>query len=254
MTLTGLGLLTPGTPTALLVGGVAASNVVVVDDNTLTFDTPAGAGGFATVHLTNANGSAAHTAAYSFQGPFFEANFNNLELDPNLSYSSNMEPRSGGLRTRSPSSVILGTTLQADYASRTFVFEGDVSWGSPALATKAYFGIGRGTGSPGEPTNAVYLRMSITSPRDVDLIVDGDAGTVLKIGTFPAGGRHRFRLERDAAGLLTFSVDYNVSGTFSADLTRQIAGPGFLWSGESKLFFGSTGDIVFFDTLNVRAP
>lgn len=257
VTLTGVGLSTPGTPTTVTVEGAPAANVVVLNDSTITFDTPPSSNTSNSLQVSNGNGSSpVNLGAWSYLRHSFTADFNSLEYDPDFSYpGTQMEPRSGGLMIPANGSVSIASTVLADYASRTFEFVGDLTWGSPLVATKAYFGIGRGTGAPGEPTNAVYLRMSITVPREIDLVVDGGPGTVLNFATLPAGGRHRCKVERNAAGIMIFSIDFNYAGgAFSADVSQQITTPTFLPAGDSKLLFGATGDIVFWDTFEATSP
>ena len=72
LTLTGTGfLLNAAGSNSVTFDGAPASNVIVLDDTTLTCETPAGiAGGFATIEITNANGSVTTPIAFRFHaGP-----------------------------------------------------------------------------------------------------------------------------------------------------------------------------------------
>ena len=84
--------------TAVAVGGVAASRITVIDENTATAVTPAGVAGATSVSLTTPLGTASLAAAFAYEGPWYEV----LEAVPDPSVVTNAAMRAGIIATGLP--------------------------------------------------------------------------------------------------------------------------------------------------------
>lgn len=258
LTLRGLGFGAPGSPISVFFDGVPAAATSVVDPTTLTCTAPAHGAGSVPVRVANASGDQTWAGYYTYFGPSFFAGFDSLDYDANLVLSkSEWTLSSGGLRFVAASSTKFARTQFDDYGQRVSSCDIGFGFAGGTGTTYGYFGLGAATASPGDPPNAVYLKVNLASPYDLQIVSDvGGAQTTQALG-FIGPGNHRVRFERAAGGGLTFSLDRDsVGGAFVADFTGSVPSPPpFIAVGPTYGFFAARGNGgPYLDNFKVDAP
>tara|TARA_R110002072_G_scaffold1246_5_gene10128 strand:+ start:92 stop:1087 length:996 start_codon:yes stop_codon:yes gene_type:complete len=217
-------------------GGVAASNVVALDDHRVQCIAPVNSvSGPVSVEVTNARGTTLGAGLYTYRGPFFQADLQNGVSDPHLLYSAGAFGMFGRSLSRVPSVGLRYSsvrTLRDDYQSKDFNAEITFTSGTGI----AYLGYGSGVDTAGDPSlGALALRY-----RGSGLALMSDGVVVQSFPLPPSTGPHRLRIEQ-AGTVITFSLDLESdSGPFVPDHSHTFpTQPVFLQPGASRLFAGA---------------
>ncbi len=195
---------------------------------------------------------------------YFSENFNSGQQNPHLFGYENFTLadgviRSNGLIANHDDRRYIRTTT-SDYNTRDFIYELTFTTTLVDQVSINYMGIGRGnkrTDQPNfgynEPWESLTFRVHTPNVQDGYIsIADSPVNDLVILGDIPNGGTHRARIKK-VGKEITFSIDRNYNGIFSADMSHtfpdiEVVAP-YLDPLNSRLFFGTALPVDSFDDL-----
>jgi len=272
VTLKGQGFARPGAgSTSVLFGSRPATDVVVVDDATITCQPPAPdptVGPVVDVTVSDALGAATLDGDFTYCDALRRESFESGVLPPWLEYAdAPMVIADGVIRDAGDDTSVdrrYARTTTTDWVVRDFVFEATMNVGPtpPGSAPILFAGIGRGEPDPAfhrEPLWAFGFRLhpaEIAGGRlEVAVYTENNFGPQIALGTQSGEGARRVRIVKQGASIsFQLMLDWT-SGPFVPDLgyaTEDMfeLAP-FLGTDASRLYFGGSGTQSSFDDVVV---